>query len=711
MAATNTHCPYCALNCGLTLQADGNRLEGQVRWKGSPLTAGALCSKGSTAWQQIQHPDRLRLPLVRQDGRLVETDWETALDRAAEGFLRIRAEHGADANAVLSGGSLTNEKVYLMGKLARLALGTRHVDYNGRMCMVSAGAANTMAFGLDRAMTPLSEIERAEVVVVVGANLSAAYPVVIPKALERVRRKGGRIIVIDPRAGRFVGDGDLHLAIAPSTDAALANGILRELYVNGWIDEAFVGDRTTGFADALAAAMPWTLNEVARVCDVPVADVREAARLIGQADRAMYLHARGPEQQTAGTMNVLSLINIALARGHIGRTGCGIDMLTGQRNGQGGREWGQRCNQLPAGRSIESPEHRAVVAAAWGVDPDDLPTRGSTYIEILDMVERGEVRGLLSISTNMRVSAPDAGRVPATLDRLEHFVVIDPFLSESAEHATVVLPGSTFGEEDGTITTIEGRVVRIDQAVPPLAHRGDVDVIRNLARRLGAEDHFRFFTGAEVFEEMRAVSRGGPVDYSGITWERLRKEDGVFWPCPTEDHPGTPQLYTERFAHPDGLARFHAVVPEAPPVVVDERYPLVLTTGRVLAHYLSRNQTRRIEAQERLAPEALLEVHPATAAALGLVEGQPAQVESRQEAIVLNWVANDRLRPDTLFVPYHWEVVNRLVASQLDPISKIPAFKYTPVAVAPVAQEASGANSSALAAARAPSPGRPVSIS
>lgn len=688
LRATNTHCPYCALNCGLTIEADGNRIEGQARWKGSPLTGGALCSKGSTAWQQVQHPDRLRVPLVREGGRLVEADWETALDRAAEGFLRIRAEHGAAANAVLSGGSLTNEKAYLVGKLARVALGTPHIDLNGRMCMTSAGAANTMAFGLDRAMTPLSEIENAQVVVVIGANLSSTYPVVIPKALEKVRRKGGRVIVIDPRAGRFVGDGDLHLALAPGTDAVVANGILRELYVNGWIDEAFVVDRTTGFPDALAAAMPWTLNEVAAVADVPVRQVKEAARLIGEAQRAMYLHARGAEQQTFGTMNVLSFINVALARGHVGRTGCGIDMLTGQRNGQGGREWGQRCDQLPAGRRIDDPEHRAEVAAAWGIELDELPGRGASYVEVLDMAGRGEVKGLLSICTNMKVSAPDRTRLVEALDRLEHFVVIDPFLSSSAEHATVVLPGSTFAEEDGTITTIEGRVIRIDQAVAPVARRGDLDVIRNLARRLGAAHHFSFFTGAEVFEEMRTISAGAPIDYAGITMDRLRDEGGVFWPCPTESHPGTPQLYRQRFAHPDGLARFHAVDPETPPVVVDGEHPIVLTTGRVLAHYLSRNQTGRIEAQERISPVPLLEVHPDTAADLGLVEGDPAAVRSRQGEVVVAWTPNDRIRPDTVFLPYHWEVANVLTASDLDPISKIPGLKYTPVAVGPASASA-----------------------
>ncbi len=679
-----THCPYCAIQCGMQLETEGDEIVGLVRWKGSPLTAGALCSKGSSAWQQVRHRDRLRRPLIRRDGELVETDWETALDHAAEGFLRLRAEHGADANAVLSGGSLTNEKCYLMGKFARLALGTRYVDYNGRLCMSSAGAAHKAAFGLDRAMTPLAEIDRAQVAVVVGANLSAAYPVMIPKALEQLRRRGGRVIVIDPRSSRFVSDSDLHLALAPGTDAVVANGLLRELVVHGWVDDNFVEARTTGFETAVAAAMPWTPEEVERVADIPAGQLREAAQVLGAAQRAMYLHARGPEQQVAGTANVLALINVVLARGHVGRDGCGIDMLTGQRNGQGGREWGQRCDQLPAGRSLTDPRHRQEVAAAWGVDPAHLPRPGVSYVETLDLVGLGEIKGLLCMATNMAVSAPDGDRVAQALGRLEHLVVIDPFLSPTAMFADVVLPGSTFAEEEGTITTIEGRVVRVDAAVAPIARRGDLEVIRNLARRLGAARYFDHHTARSVYEEMTALSAGAPVDYSGIGWDRIRTDGGVFWPCPTPDHPGTPQLYRDRFAHPDGRARFHAVVPTDPPVVSDEAHPLVLTTGRVLAQYLTANQTDRIDAQHRLAPEPVLEVHPQTAVESGLVEGEPAQVASRQGRATVAWTANPGLRPDTLFLPFHWSQANRLTAGDvLDPTSRMPGFKYTPVRLEP----------------------------
>ncbi len=683
---TLTHCPYCALNCGLGVTTSGGVTTGQVRWKGSPLTGGAVCSKGSTAWQQVHHADRLVRPLVRREGVLVETTWEDGLDTAAAGFARIRDQHGADANAVLSGGSLTNEKAYLMGKFARLAFGTPHIDYNGRFCMVAAGSANVAAFGRDRAMTPLAELEHADVIVVVGANLSDAYPVMIPTSIAKARRAGARVVVIDPRFGRWVQDDDLRIPIRPGTDGVFFLGVLAEVERHGLLDVDYIRDRTTGFDEVIAAARAWRPDVVAEVCDVAAVTVTEVAQLVGSAPRCMILHARGPEQQAMGTANVSAMINVALACGLPGRAGSGINMLTGQRNGQGGREWGQRCNQLPAGRSIADAEHRRIVAERWGVDVDDLPGVGGTYMAILEMAGRGEVRGLLSISNNMSVSAPDLDRVDAQMAQLEHVVVIDPFLSESAmRHATVVLPGSTWAEEEGTITTIEGRVVRCDQATAPVARRGDIDVLRNLARRLGAGHHFDFVRGREVFDEMRAVSAGGPNDYSGITWERAR--EGVFWPCPTEDHPGTPQLYVDRFAHADGLARFCVPALAPPPVVIDEHYPLVLTTGRTLAHYLSGNQTKRIPAQQDKAPGPYVELHPATAAELGVGADDRVVLTSRQGRSTVPWRANDELRRDTVFMPYHWRECNVLVGAHLDPVSGIPAFKYTPVRVAALGSE------------------------
>lgn len=693
-----THCPYCALNCGLQLGHDGSTISGTIRWKGSPLTGGALCSKGVSAFEQVNHPDRITMPLRRRGNDFEEIGWEEALDEAVAGFLRIAEQHGRAANAVLSGGSLTNEKVYLMGKFARLALKTPHIDYNGRFCMTSAGAANTLAFGADRMMTPLVELDRAEVAVVVGANISAAFPVVLPKLLDGVRRRGGRVIVVDPRASRFVKPGDLHLANRPGTDAVLFNGLLNQIAASGLVDDKFVRNRTSGFEAALRAAAPYDLHTVADLVDVEAKLLIEAAQLIGTADRCMYLHGRGPEQQVGGVDNVMSIINVGLACGHVGRPGSGINMLTGQRNGQGGREWGQRCNQLPAGRDIEDPAHRAVVAERWGVEPDELPGIGKTYVEILQMAARREIRGLLSICTNMSVSSPDLDRVDEQMASLEHVVMIEPFFSRSAQFAHIVLPGTTFAEEDGTITTLEGRVVRIDQAVAPLPRRSDLDIIRNLARRLGCRQHFDFHRASEVFEEMRRVSAGGPVDYAGISYERIRRDRGVFWPCPDEKHPGTPQLYTERFHHEDGRARFQPVHPTPPPAVVDTDYPLVLTTGRVLAQFLSGNQTMRIEAQHSLEPASFVEVHPGTAQRFGLQVGCAATLTSRQASVEVAWRPNTDLRADTLFMPYHWPECNRLVAADLDSVSKIPGFKYTPVLLAPSSSAVNATGQSAVSA-------------
>ena len=558
--AVETHCPFCALNCGLRLEVTRNRVTGMETWPESPLTSGELCIKGRLAHEQVHHPERLTRPLLRTGNDFAEIDWDEAFSRTVRGFTKIADKHGRDANAVLSGGSLTNEKFYLIGKLARLGLGTRHVDCNDSVFTSSATAANMAAFGRDRMMTPLAELERADVAVVVGANLSASFPVRIPSLIDGIRMRGGRVVVIDPRAWLFVTPDDLHLPIRPGTDAVLFGGLLREIVAQDLVDTEFVAKRTLGFDDAIAAVQSLTPERVAGICGIAPGLVREAAMVIGGTRSAMWLHGRGPEQ-LGGVDAVLSLINVGLACGHVGRPGAGINMLTGHRNGQGSREWGQRCDQLPAGRNIENPEHRAVVADRWSVDEASLPGAGRTSVEILEMAGRGEVKGLLSICTNMSVSAPDLHSVEAQMAALDHVVVIDPFFSESARHADIVFPASVFAEESGTITTLEGRVVRIDQAVSPVSGVSDLDILRQLGARLGVGDQFAFDNAEMVFEEMRSVSAGGPVDYAGITWERLRSEPGVFWPCPSLEHPGTPQLFTERFAHADGRARFHRLAP------------------------------------------------------------------------------------------------------------------------------------------------------
>ena len=685
----NTHCCFCGQQCGVTLAVKDERVVGVEPWEEFPFNQGKLCPKGIKRYLQNNHPDRLTRPLVRTGRGFAPIPWDEALDIVAERIRRIQLHHGRDSVAVLSGASLTNEKAYLMGKFARLAVGTRHIDYNGRLCMVAAGAANLKAFGIDRAANPWADIVATDLVMVLGSNVSECSPITTDY-IWRARDRGARLIVVDPRLTPIARTADLYLPVRPGRDAALMNAILHAVVRLGGVDEDFIAQHTTGFEAVREAIADCAPEAVERLVGIPAARIVEAAELWVQAPRTMLLHARGIEHHTHGVENVLSCINLVLATGKIGKPGCGYATITGQGNGQGAREHGQRCNQLPGGRDIENPAHRAHVAAAWGVTESDIPGKGATAPEIVEMIHGREVRGLLSICFNPLVSLPDARFTQEALERLDFFVAIDFFLSETARHADLVLPGSLHEEDDGTVTSVEGRVIRIRKAVePPGGARRDWEIVCELARRLGQGERFDFHAPADIFDELRRLSRGGVADYGGITYERLDRDMGVFWPCPTEDHPGTPRLFEGgRFGHPDGRARFHAVEYRPPAEDVDDEYPIILTTGRVVSQFLSGTQTRRIGPLVAQQPEPKVEMHPRLAARLGIADGERVRVVSRRGAIELAAHVAATIRPDTVFIPYHWpgaQSANRLTIRAYDPIAKIPEFKVAAVRVERVA--------------------------
>ena len=685
----NTHCCFCGQQCGVTLAVKDERVVGVEPWEEFPFNQGKLCPKGIKRYLQNNHPDRLTRPLVRTGRGFAPIPWDEALDIVAERIRRIQLHHGRDSVAVLSGASLTNEKAYLMGKFARLAVGTRHIDYNGRLCMVAAGAANLKAFGIDRAANPWADIVATDLVMVLGSNVSECSPITTDY-IWRARDRGARLIVVDPRLTPIARTADLYLPVRPGRDAPLMNAILHAVVRLGGVDEDFIAQHTTGFDAVREAIADCAPEAVERLVGIPAARIVEAAELWVQAPRTMLLHARGIEHHTHGVENVLSCINLVLATGKIGKPGCGYATITGQGNGQGAREHGQRCNQLPGGRDIENPAHRAHVAAAWGVTESDIPGKGATAPEIVEMIHGREVRGLLSICFNPLVSLPDARFTQEALERLDFFVAIDFFLSETARHADLVLPGSLHEEDDGTVTSVEGRVIRIRKAVePPGEARRDWEIVCELARRLGQGERFDFHAPADIFDELRRLSRGGVADYGGITYERLDRDMGVFWPCPTEDHPGTPRLFEGgRFGHPDGRARFHAIEYRPPAEDVDDEYPIILTTGRVVSQFLSGTQTRRIGPLVAQQPEPKVEMHPRLAARLGIADGERVRVVSRRGAIELAAHVAATIRPDTVFIPYHWpgaQSANRLTIRAYDPIAKIPEFKVAAVRVERVA--------------------------
>jgi len=678
-SATATHCPYCALQCGLRLHV-GERV--QVEGDASfPVNRGALCVKGWTSAELLRHPERLLSPLVRDArGELAPATWDQALDRIAEGIRATQASHGRDAVGVFGSGSLTNEKVYALGKLARAVLRTSSIDYNGRYCMSSAATASTRALGLDRGLPfPTEDLAEADAVLLVGSNVAETMPPLM-QYIEKMRARGGALLVVDPRRTVTAAGAAVHLAASPGTDTVVANGLLHVIVRDGLVDEAYVRDRTEGFESVRALVAGYWPERVERISGVPQADLERAARLLGRARRAFVLTGRGPEQQAQGVANTLAFIDLALALGLVGRRGSGYGCVTGQGNGQGGREHGQKADQLPGYRRIDDPAARAHVASVWGMDPEALPGPGRSAYEMLAaMGLPGGVRALLVFGSNVVVSSPDASTIEARLKALDLLVVSDFFLSETAALAHVVLPSAQFAEEDGTMTNLEGRVVRRRRAVePPPEVRTDLAILRALAARLGASRFFPSDDAHDVFDELRRATAGAPADYSGITYERIDREGGVFWPCPSEDHPGTPRLFAERFPTPSGRARFFAVPHSVPAEEPDADYPMVLTTGRVLAQYQSGTQTRRVAALAKLAPEPVVELHPTVARRFALSSGDAVSVVTRRGRATFVVRVTSSVRQDVLFVSFHWggdRSANRLTNAALDPSSRMPEFK------------------------------------
>ncbi|MFI0236205.1 molybdopterin oxidoreductase family protein [Streptomyces sp. NPDC016845] len=681
--ATATHCPYCALQCGMTLTPAGAGVEVAGR-ADFPVNKGALCGKGQSAAAVLSAGARLTTPLIRSaTGDLEPATWEAALDAIADGLARTRTAHGADACALFGGGGLTNEKAYALGKFARTVLRTSQIDYNGRFCMSSAAAANQKAFGLDRGLPfPLEDIPRTGCVILVGSNLAETMPPAL-RYLSELKANGGKLIVIDPRRTRTAEQADLHLAPRPGTDLALALGMLHLVVAEGRVDEEYVRERTSGWPEARAAAMAHWPEYVERVTGVPLPQLREAVSLFTTPDHAMVLTARGPEQQSKGTDTVGAWINLALATGRPGRPLSGYGCLTGQGNGQGGREHGQKADQLPGYRKLTDPAARAHVAEVWGVDPETLPAPGRSAYELLDALGT-DIHALLLMGSNPVVSAPRAAHIEGRLRSLDFLAVADVVLSETAELADVVLPVTQWAEETGTMTNLEGRVLLRRQALaPPPGVHSDLDVLHDLTARLSPDMEKNFPTDPEeVFDELRRASAGGPADYAGISYGRLTSGEALHWPCPQEDHPGTPRLFLDRFATEDGRARFTPVAHRPAAEEPDAEYPFYLTTGRVVAQYQSGAQTRRVAELNKAAPTPYVELHPRLAARLGITEGSPVTVTSRRGTAQAPAHLSPAIRPDTVFMPFHWPGkgrANTLTNPALDPTSRMPEFKVCAV--------------------------------
>ncbi len=673
-----THCPYCSLQCGMRLSPKRAGVE-VGPWEEFPVNQGAMCRKGWTSAALLSDRERVTTPLVKANGTFRKASWDEALDLVASRLRALQEAHGKDSVAVFGGGGLTNEKAYQLGKFARGALGTSQIDYNGRWCMSSAASAGNRAFGVDRGLPfPLADLAKTDVLVLVGSNLAETMP---PAAryLDELRARGGKVVVVDPRHTSTAARADVHLQPVPGTDLALALGVLHAAVAGGYVDEEYVAARTTGFDAVRTEVASWWPERVERITGVGADDVRALGRMLGEAESFIVLTARGAEQHAQGSDTVLGWINVALALGQCGKPHSGYGCLTGQGNGQGGREHGQKADQLPGYRMIDDPAAREHVAGVWGIEPDSLPGKGKSAYELLTSlgIDDGP-RALLVFGSNIVVSAPNANLVTERLDSLDLLVVCDFVLNETSARADVVLPVTQWAEETGTMTNLEGRVILRNKAIdPPAGVRSDLDVMAGLAERL--DSPVRFSTDpVEIFDELGRASKGGPADYSEVTYERITSEHGVFW--------GAETMFLDRFAHADGKARFLPVTHRGTAEPTDDDYPLHLTTGRVLAQYQSGAQTRRIKELGDTGP--FVELHPMLASRLGIADAEPVAVSTRRGSMVAPAKVSTAIRPDTIFVPFHWVGANQLTNDALDPASRMPEFKVCAASITSVREPA-----------------------
>jgi len=665
-----TVCIYCGTGCLLHLKVREGRVVGVLPHE-EGAGEGRLCIKGWSAHEFIHHPDRLKKPLVRRGGGLRETSWGEALSLVAEGLGRAKAEHGSDAVAVLSSAKATNEENYLLQKFARAVVGTNNIDHCARLCHASTVTGLIASFGSGAMTNSLEDVEEADAIFIIGSNTSEQHPLIARRIIRAVKR-GSRLIVADPRAIDLTAYADVHLRHRPGTDVALLNAMMNVIIAKGLHDAAFIKARTEGFEALREAVARYTPERVEEVTGVPAGKIREAARLYAGAERASIFFSMGITQHTTGVDNVVSVANLAMLTGNVGRPGTGVNPLRGQNNVQGACDMGALPDFLPGYRRIEDEEARRRFGEAWGAECPVEP--GLTVVEMMDACGT-DIRAMYIMGENPLLSDPDLNHVRVQLGKLDFLAVSELFLSETAELADVVLPAASFAEKDGTFTATDRRVQRVRKAIEPVGEsRPDWVIITQLAERMGHP--MGYGSPEEIMDEIAGLV---PL-YGGISYRRLEK-GGLQWPCPNPEHPGTKILHRDRFAR--GKGRFIPVEYRPPAEEPDEEYPLVLTTGRVLFHWHTGTMTRRSGTLTDQLDEAYVEVNPADAEALGVADGDLVWVRSRRGEITLRAWVTDRIREGVVFIPFHFAeaAANILTNPALDPQAKIPELKVCAVSL------------------------------
>ncbi|KPK42156.1 MAG: formate dehydrogenase [Planctomycetes bacterium SM23_25] len=672
-----TICPYCGCGCTLVLNIAGGRVVHITGRPGLGVSKGLLCVKGRFGTDFISHDQRLTEPLIRKDGQLVPATWDEALGLVARRLNEIRAAHGPDSIGGLSSAKTTNEENYLMQKVMRAVVGTNNVDHCARLCHASTVAGLARAFGSGAMTNSMDEFERADAIFVIGSNTTECHPIIGASIKRAVLSGKTTLIVADPRTIELTEFAAVHMQHKNGTDVALINAMMHVILAEGLEDKPFIAERTEGFDDLRKAVEPYTPEMAAKITGVPAALISEAARTYATAGAASIVYSMGITQHTTGTDNVLSLANLAMLTGNIGRPGTGVNPLRGQNNVQGACDLGALPDVYPGYQKVADPASREKFEKAWGAPLS--PTAGLTVVEMTGAAHDRRLKALYVMGENPMLSDPDTNHVEEALKRLDFLVVQDIFLSETAQLADVVLPAASFAEKDGTFTNTERRVQRVRKALdPPGQARPDWQILCRLARRMGHPMHYDH-PGA-IQDEIASLT----PSYGGITYDRL-EGGGLQWPCPDAGHPGTPYLHKGTFAR--GLGKFHAVEFLPPRELPDDHYPFVLSTGRILQHFHTGTMSRRSDVLDRLVPVGTIEIHPDDAARLGIADSDRVRVASRRGEIELPARVTDRVAPGTTFLAFHYREApaNRLTIAALDPVAKIPELKVCAVRIEPAA--------------------------
>lgn len=674
-----TTCSYCGVGCQLKLLVKGDKVV-DVRPAEGPVNQGLLCVKGRFAFDFINNKNRLKTPLIRKDGVLTEASWDEALDLICSKIKETKETYGPDALAGFSSARCSNEENYLFQKMMRAAIGTNNVDHCARLCHSStvAGLATTLGSG---AMTnPIRDVKEADVIFVTGSNTTSAHPV-MGMMIRQAKKEGKKLIVADPKRIQLAEIADLYLQIKPGTSVALTNTMLNVIFAEGLEAKEYIEKYTEGVEELKEAVKHYTPEVGEKITGVPKELIIEAARMYATADKSYIAYAMGITQHLNGTNNVMSMSNLALVTGHMGRPGCGVNPLRGQNNVQGACDMGALPTDYPAYQKVFDPEVQARFEKAWGVKLSNKV--GLQVTKTIPAMLRGDVKFLYVMGENPMVSDPDSHHVAEAMDKA-FCVVQDIFLTETAERADVVLPAACFAEKDGTFTNTERRVQRIRKAVPTKGQaKGDWEILTEIMNRLGYACSYK--DAEDVFNEMRTVT----PSYAGITYKKIDENEGICWPCPSEDHPGTPILHMNGPVRKGGKGLLKAMEWAASPETESEDYPVTLMTCRLLYHYHTRTMTDKTAAIHYTVPRNYIELNPEDAMKYGITVGDWVSVTSPRGTIYCEAHVEDSLAPGVAWMPFHYaNGANVLTDSEnLDPVCMIPGYKQVGVKVEKVDEE------------------------